>query len=840
MLLKILIPFGLAKSHFGVTFFNTACCRNTFVQQKIITMRTFSMLTILLLISCSLLAQTTTNRFSGSVADSLSKQPLPNATVKIKNSLDTTITAITTTDTKGFFVFKAVKAGNYNMVINYVGYKPLVLKNIPVDESAKPLSIQLGLEAKGLNAVTVTAAAKPFITVTADKVTLNVASSPVAAGGNAYDVLLRAPGLIEQSGALSLNGKSVNVLVNGRQSNLTGEDLKTMLTNMPANGIEKVELLSNPSSKYDAQGGSVINIILAKNKNFGTNGSVTAGIGTGRFVKYNTGLTLNYRNKNINVYGGYDFMHNRQYYQSNSFRALNGNTSIVENEYEVRKRDNNSAKIGFDYDINKRSSLGVLVRGFNNVRYRDVTHNTLLDVANAAKDSTSQILTTGKATFFNPSVNVYYKTTLDSAGKKELTINADYFNYKKEWNDDFVTRYYDEKSAEYGLPYLLRDNSPANNTVKSFTADFVATTKFAKWEMGLKTAFTTTDNNILWESMENGNWKNDLNKSNHFIYKENVNAGYINFSKTIKKYSLQLGLRAEQTNTEGNAVTSNVVNKNDYLNVFPNIAVSYNQSATQQFGISYRKSIQRFGFDIVNPFVIYQSQYSYAQGNPNIQPMLMHSVELSHSYKYQIFSKVSYTRMDNSLAPVFKRSLTDSAVISTYDNLGSANVYQANATIVKNFFKGKFGTVNTIGAFYATYNASSYTNQVNAKVTGYISSNNTIGLPGKIKAEIMLFYYSPIATGVFQQKSLFQMNAGFSRPVLNNNATLALNVTDVFNTLESRYDVLYQGGTMNSVNKTETRFVNLVFTYRFGNTKVKASKVRKTGIEDEKGRMNAN
>ncbi len=328
----------------------------------------------------------------------------------------------------------------------------------------------------------------------------------------------------------------------------------------------------------------------------------------------------------------------------------------------------------------------------------------------------------------------------------------------------------------------------------------------------------------------------DSTKTNHFIYKENINAAYISFSKTIKKYSIQAGVRAEQTNTEGNSVTLNQTTKNSYLNVFPNLAVQYSKSAMQQFGLSYRRSIQRFGYDIVNPFIVYQSQYSYSQGNPYIQPMLMNSIEFSHSYKYQVFTKLAYTHISDVLAPVYKAAPVGNAIISTYDNLSSADVYSGTITWMKSLLKGKWMSVNTGGAFYAKYNAAS---QANAKVTALFSTNNTFSLPKQIKGELTASYYSPIASGVFQLHSMYSVNAGLSKPILHSKASVALNVTDVFNTQVMKIDVT-QGVNIHYNNKAESRFVNLVFTYKFGNSKVKASKSRKTGIEDEKGRMSSN
>ena len=353
--------------------------------------------------------------------------------------------------------------------------------------------------------------ARPFITQTADKITINVAQSPLAAGSNAWDVILRAPGITEQNGQINYTGKTIIVLINGRPTALSGEELKNMLTNMPANGIDKVELLPNPSAKYDAQGGSIINIWLLKNQLYGANGNFTAGIGTGRYARANTGLALNYRNKKLYMYGSYDFAYNRQYFNNVSNRVVDPLTGIHESEYDLRTRNNHSYKLGLDYDLNKNTSFGFLLRGSINYRDRAVTDESVILPA-AGSDSSSMVYTNGYARFMNHSANMYYKKTLNPAGK-ELNINADYLNYRKTWNDDFVTHYLDAAGNEYLAPFILRDASPADNTIRSFTIDYVHPARIGKWEAGLKTAFTTTDNDVLWMQQVDTNWKMDLAKT---------------------------------------------------------------------------------------------------------------------------------------------------------------------------------------------------------------------------------------------------------------------------------------------------------------------------------------
>jgi hypothetical protein len=388
---------------------------------------------------------------------------------------------------------------------------------------------------------------------------------------------------------------------------------------------------------------------------------------------------------------------------------------------------------------------------------------------------------------------------------------------------------------------LLRDNSPADNIVKSFSVDYTQPWKKGKLELGLKTNFTTTDNDVNWQSKTASGWVSDEGKTNRFVYKENINAAYVSYNKTFKKYNVTAGFRAEQSNTEGESVTLNQSNSRSYFNLFPNISVAYTKSLKQQFNMAYRKSIVRYGFDLVNPFIIYQSQYSYRQGNPYLKPQINHTVELSHVYNFKLFTSLSYTHTVSSLSPVYKQDPSTNLLISSYDNLASHDILVLTSTLNKTFMK-KWTSVNTIGGIYARYRLSDQSTAAsNATLTAMVSSNNIIVLPKKFTLEVTGFYRSPFASGIYTMNSMFYVNAGVNKAIAKGQGNLKLNVTDIFNTQRFENTVKsYQSVNAVFISKPETRFVNLAFTWKFGNKAVKATKTRKNAIEDETRRMGAN
>lgn len=674
----------------------------------------------------------------------------------------------------------------------------------------------------------------PFIKQSAGKLEINVSASPVAAGGNAYDVLLRTPGMTEQQDVFQFRGKSINVLVNGRPSNLTGEELKAMLQNTQASGIEKIEIMTNPSSAYDATGGVVVNIRLAKNKNFGTNGVLTGSVGAGRYGRYAGGLSLNHRSKDLNIYGGYDWAGNDQFNRTISNRDLAPGIHLSENEYARLGRNTHSYKAGLDYDINKNNSIGFLFRGSNATRDKQADNYSIPSRA-GVPDSFSQVNTRSSIGISNPALNLYYRSLLNGKGR-ELVVNADYFSYGKDWDDQFTTRFRYADGAAYQPDYLLRNNSVADIMVKAASVDYTHPLKTGTIKAGLKTTFTNSDNNADWRYADEGNWVNDAGKTNHFIYRENINAAYINYTAQVKKFGIEGGLRAEQTNTRGISKTMAQDNRNHYFNLFPFLAVNYNASAIHQLGLSYRRSITRFGFEIVNPFVSYISQYRFAQGNPSLKPTFTNSYELSHTYKGKLMSSLNYSYFTDVITAVFKKDASSDAVITTQDNLNSANQVSASVTYMQSLWGNKWMMNNTVGVLYAQMVDRTGSGAGSETTGGYISNMNMFTLKKGWSGEVSAMFMSPLTLGVLHLKAQGSVNLGISKSILDKTGKLTLGVTDLFNTQEQRYSVSSYGVASTNLAKAETRAVRLSFSWKFGNKNVKAGKQRLGTIDELKRR----
>ena len=783
--------------------------------------------------------QVAVRSLSGTATDSLTRQLLPFATIVVRKSTDPAFVLSTMTDEKGAFRFDGLAAGTYNLLGTYIGYKSRTVESVVGADGAgnQALTIDLAPDQQVLKEVKVVGN-RPFIELRADKVVLNVAESPIAQGGNAAEVLARAPGVVEQGGRYQVRGKTALVLIDGKQTNLGGNDLAELLASLPSNTLDKVEVVANPSARYDANGGAVINILTKKNSVFGTNGSVSAGVGVGRFARYNSGFTLSYRRNKLNVFGGLDYQRTRQYRRVSSNRTLNQETRIDEASYSVTERNSQTARLNLDYDLTERSSVGLQIRGITSVRAKDGTTNSAVADFAGPLSATNLLQTDGTGRGFNPTISLYYRTLLDSAGG-ELKLNADYLTFNKRFDEQYRNTGYDLLSGA-ATANALRTYSPASNSVASVTADYTRTFgKATALEAGLKSLRTITDNNIHWENLDGGgNWLNDARRTNHFVYREYINAGYASVRQPVsEKIGVQLGLRAEHTHSEGESLTLGQVNQRDYFNLFPNVSVDYALSEKQQWNVSYQRRIDRFRFDIVNPFLTYVSPYLYYQGNPVIRPSFSDNFSISHSYNNAVATSVSYGRHTKALAEVFRRDPATNIVIQSDANLSRATSLDANVSLTKQLAGGAVTTMNFVGATYVRFYSPDMPWLNQASVGVMASSNNTVNLPNGLRAELNLFYRSPLTYGAYSFKAQYDASIAVSKPVLQEKGTLTLTVLDPLNLQKNRYDTRAAEVQGYSLDKTETRFVRLNFSYRFGNQKVKVIRTRRTGIENEKNRL---
>lgn len=652
-------------------------------------------------------AQTVTasGKLNGKVLDE-KKGSFPYVSVSLLKAQDSTLIKGTLTDDNGSYLFNGVKAGQYLLVFNAVGYTKYVKGPYTIDAAHELINVQAELlpSSRELNSVNIVHR-KPLVERQIDKTVLNVENSVLATGNTALEILQKAPGVaVDKDGNISLRGKKgVTVMLDGKPTYLSAEQLANLLRATEGNAIQTIELITNPSAKYDAAGNSgVINIKLKKNSNYGTNGSVTAGGGLGRYYKGNAGLSLNHREKKFNVFAEYNYGRNKSYHELGITRL---NATSEEQTYfdqfgnTISNRKNGNYKAGFDYFINDNNTIGLVVNGYRSTGVKSNDVLTKIGSQPGRTDSSVVASNPEQYKYTGITYNLNYKGKIDTSGQ-EITIDADYSKYEANQNLTYNNTYLNVNGQPYKAPYIFRNLMPAVVKIKAAKTDYsYPFSKTMKLEAGLKSSIVNTDNTTVFDNLVNDTWQNDLTRSNHFIYDENINAGYVNLNKEFKGTTVQLGLRAEQTNSKGNSITTQKIAERHYFDLFPSIFINRVLSKNHELGFSYSRRIDRPDYENLNPFIYFVDLYTYGIGNPFLNPQYTNSFEVSYSYKKTINATLGYSHTSDAITRVLLSDTAKKTLFISYENLAVRNAYNLNISSPLTIAKW-WTTNNNLTVFY--------------------------------------------------------------------------------------------------------------------------------------------
>ena len=796
-----------------------------------------------------LLAQTPTGTISGLVIDEKSGQAAQFATIMLYRQGDSTLVKGDFSDEAGAFRFELLEDDTYFLQATLVGFADLVVPDIQLKSSNATIdlgTLRMGETVQQLAEVVV-AAKKPFVERQADKLIVNVESSSVSVGNNALEVLRRAPGVtVDNNDNISLRGRQgVMVMIDGKQTYLSMAEVANLLKNMPSESIQTIEIITQPSARYDAAGNAgIINIRLKKNKNQGLNGSLTAGAGLGLvwfdrpYEKANANLNLNYRKGKFNLFGNYSIRHSDG---ANELRLERGvvfeDTSTFFDQVSFMEDYNNSHsfKTGLDYNLTDRQTLGVQVTGFLNDEAFDLTSQSDI-YTNGDLSGGLEVVNERPGNWSNFTYNLNYRASFDSLGR-ELSADADYSYYNGNSFDNLVTTFLDSEGVSYSEE-PLRSEVPIMVDILAFKADYVHPLKSGlKLEGGVKASFVTTDNDVRFELFQGDQWVLDSLKTNHFMYEENIAAAYMNASRQFEKWGFQAGLRAENTQSVGNSVTLSKIVDRQYLEFFPSLSMQYSLSEKHQFGLNYSRRIDRPSYQDLNPFIYFLDPFSYMQGNPFLNPMFTHSIELSHTFMSAMNTSLSYSRSEDYITQVTIQDDTTKTTYATNYNLDTYHNVSFNISSPIPITKWWMAQVN-LNANYKSFHAEFQGDTLdNRGFTGNFYLSNEFTLPKGFTAELSGWYQSPEVDGIFVGRSMYMADFGLSKKVLKNMGTIRINLNDIFNTGRWRGYTDYATMDLRVNNKWESRRVNVSFSYRFGNQNVKGPQRRSTGSEDERNRV---
>lgn len=777
---------------------------------------------------------------------------LENATVELLKVKDSSLMKVALSDKSGVAEFENIPFGGYLLKASMSGRAIQYTSSFVLssDQSQVTVSkILLQPDTKQLNNVTVTAR-KPFIQKLSDRIVVNVENSIVSAGSSAMDVLERSPGVnVDQNDNISLRGRSgVIIMIDNKPTAMTGSDLANYLKGLPSATIERIDIITNPSAKYDASGNAgIIDIRMKKDQRLGTNGTFTTGYGQGIYPKANAGATFNYRNKKINVFGSYNYANrvglnhlilDRSFYNNGIY-----NGGDLKDNYSKLPYHTNTTRIGADFFPNKKTIIGFVINGNFN-KYDRTSSNSSVVIDPQKKDaSTFESLATNNDHGNNIVANINFKHTFDSTGK-EITADLDYGSYNSGSLTRNATRYYKLDGSTLQPDYILDGDQDGKLNFKTAKVDYVnPLKKGAKWEAGFKTSFVSSDNDAKFYDVSSGTPQNDVNKTNRFFYKEYNNAGYLNFSKEFKKFDIQFGLRGEHTHLKTHQVNGNVFFDSSYFQLFPSAFFNYKLKEDQTLGVSVSRRIDRPGYSQLNPFLFLIDPTTYATGSPGLLPEFTWSYELSYTMKNLnfTFGYSHSTKSQNIAIAKFKDVFPnipseDNVTVQIPINLSSSDYYGVSVSAPLRISKW-WNMINNADIYYQKFNGSlGATTLDKGKPAANIRTNNTFVLKKGWTAELTGSVSSGGQYGFMELDPQWGVDAGLQKIVLKNKGTLRFNITDIFWTNLPKAVITYNNYIEKWHAYRETRVANLTFTYRFGNSKVQAARRRVTGSEEERQR----
>lgn len=776
---------------------------------------------------------------SGTIIEATTNQPLEYASIYAQNNSNAAVVSGGMTDSKGFFSFE-VPEGNYYLKIDFLGFKTIEIPQIEI-KGVTSIGIQkIHDDTQNLEEVTIIAE-RSTVDIKLDKKVYNVGQDMIVKGGTASDVLDNVPSItVDAEGSVSLRGnENVKVLIDGKPTGLASNISEAMRI-LPAESIEKVEVITNPSARYEAEGGAgIINIILRKGKALGINGSVTGTVG--HPDNYNANANVNFRSEKFNLFttSGYSDSNSEGYSINNSeyLDRITGLPSQYIDESKTMERFRKGYNINFGVEwfltdsatwtnvVNTRKNK---IDNPNTVNYMYFDANRLLDFERVRledKDRTRE--------------NVEYTTSFEKKFKKDgHKLNLEYTISQDKDNDNSIIKDQFSNQTNFDLERTFNTEKEVRNYVK---ADYVLPIgENSQFEAGYLGNFATTTTSFSLDNQVNNSWINNQTISNTLEYKEKINALYIQYGSKINKFSYMLGLRYEDTNIEVNQLTTQDFNNKKYDDLYPSVFLNYEFSESSTTSLSYSRRVNRPRGFFLNPFSNYSSDINFFQGNPDLDPAKTHAFDLGYMKRWTGFtlsSSAYFNKTDDAFQFVKRINGTteNGTPITVSSPINLATEYRYGFEFTANYTPFKWWRLNGNFNFYKSETKGDYTfidkdgvadtqNFDNNSYSWFARVSSKITLPYKIDWQVNGMYMAPQTTAQGKVKSSLSANLAFSKDILKDNATITLNVNDLFESRKRRYDLNLPYSNSYSDMQWRGRQINLSFTYRFNQKKTERPK----------------
>lgn len=761
--------------------------------------------------------------------------PAPLAVVKLLRAADSTFVGGTVAGETGQYTFTAVPDGAYRIQASLVGMStatsPMLTVQAGRPTQAEPVVLQVA--SQQLTAVTVRAR-KPAVEQQVDKTVLNVSADATAQSKTAYELLQQAPGVvIDPNDNIRMAGKQgVNVFIDGKPANLSATDLANLLRATPAASLETVELITNPSARFDAQGGAgIINLKFRRDKSLGLNGNVSGGYSQSDHHRSNAALDLNYRAKRLNLFGNVAASDNFQITNV----AINRNAGTRTFSQRGYDTDGTTAvvyKAGVDYFMKSTQTIGLIVSG-NAAANRFGTYTTTtINTGGSGPDSSilNRVMNPSQNSRINAALNYRYADTLGL----ELNLDADLTRF----DNTSPSRITNDYANALGEPLFRRQNRfDATTTIAIVTlkSDLVKEWKarHLKLEAGLKHTDVATDNDLL--AFVGSDDRADASRTNRFAYREIVSAAYASLNHDFgKKWTIQAGLRAEHATVRGRStdLLNRVINRPDtaYLNLFPTAFVQYRATEASQFAVSYGQRIGRPNYQDMNPFIYQIDPYTSQRGNPFLRPTYTHNAELSYTYQWATTVKLAYSSTDDFATDVIRQEgLMGYQTVANVGRADALNLSINTPLPITRWWSSYLYAGATWTHFRGNLSVTEPFDTRAVAFNGYMQHSFTFS---KVwSGQVSGFWNAPTQETVYRTLGLGAINVSIQKKVWHERGQLTVGVNDLLNTMHWRQSAQFGQQQFDLDRKWESRQVTLRFRYRFGSNDIKAARDRETGTD---------
>lgn len=784
----------------------------------------------------------------GIVVDSLTQKPVEYAAVSVLQVRDSSIAGGMVTDETGQFIIEQLKPGRYIVRIKFIGYTERKIKGLTLSPE-KPVidlkNVYVVSAAENLEGVDIVHNTE-VLEANLDKRVINVEKDLTSVGGTALDVMKNVPSVqVDMDNTVSLRGNSnIRILIDGR---LTTMDPTTLLTQIPASMVKQIEVITNPSAKYDPDGVSgIINIITKKERKPGYNGLITAGIGTGSnqagggmdhfaLNKYNLSTSMNYQVGKFNFFGSYDGRYGVRWNEGAVYRELFVNDTLTDILDQVSGKLspswNHTGKLGADIQFNEKNTLTVsgLLRSEKGDPNEDINYIQFLEDGEFIQQFTRT--SQENNTEFNYDANLNYKHLFKGKGH-ELVFDGSYSNIERDRKTMVRETYFDQSGDAFSVDSVMDDISEFG-TRHMITAqlDYVnPTEKYGRFEAGLKffERASLFDINTITNSGYDYMFE-DPNRTNAFKYREDLLSAYFIYGNVYKKFKYQAGLRFEQAFTESRQVTLNQLYERDFYNFFPSLHLKYAPKEENEFSFSYSKRITRPGNNQLNPYPDYTDKYNYRVGNPYLKPEFTHSLELSYgkfSKKIMITGTLFYRTTVNSIYRVKTIDNNTGISVVSFSNINQTHSTGVEFTYNQSVTKWLRLNGNISGFHFLLEESQEYNTPRSENLTYTTRLSANFVVTKTFDVQLTGNYKGPNVTPQGKMRAMGNIDLGCKKDFWNKKASLSFRITDIFNT--QRFSLVASDFNYYSTvyHKWESRTANITFTYKINQGVEKREKPR--------------